>query len=113
MCPNDAKVKYVGGTNKIITVDRDISYTELIVKMWDICGASMNLRCMLPMEDFYLLVHVTSNEDLHYIIQQYDRSEELMIRIRAILDPVPPPIDDYLSSKSKVASVKFSGGKRN
>ncbi|CAH1426700.1 unnamed protein product [Lactuca virosa] len=108
VCPNDGKLKYIGGINKIMTVDQTITYTELIVKMWDICGPSMNLRCKLPRDDFYLLVQVTSDKDLNYVMEEYERVGKDM-KIRAILDPLPPPItevvDDYF--RSKVASMKF------
>lgn len=110
MCPNDGKLKYIGGTNKIMTVDKSITYTELIVKMWDICEPSMNLRCKLPMDDFYLLVKVTSDEDLNYVMEEYDRVGKDM-KIRAILDPLPPRITEVVHDyfRNKVAGVKFFG----
>ncbi|CAI9285540.1 unnamed protein product [Lactuca saligna] len=111
VCPNDGNLKYIGGTNIILTVDKSITYTELIVKWWDICGPSMNLRCKLPMDDLYSLVKVTSDEDLNYVMEEYDRVGKNM-KIRAILDPLPPPIpevfEDYFRSY-KLAGVKFFG----
>ncbi|KAI3790458.1 hypothetical protein L2E82_03506 [Cichorium intybus] len=86
MCGNGGKLRYVGGTNKIMTVDRGITYTELIVKLWDMCGPSMILRCKLPMDGDDLLVHVTSDEDLAYVMEEYDRTGK-DLKIRVILDP--------------------------
>ncbi|KAI3524228.1 hypothetical protein L1887_02880 [Cichorium endivia] len=98
MSGNGGKLRYIGGTNKIMTVDRGITYTELIVKLWDMCGPSMILRCKLPMDDDDLLVHLTSDEDLAYVMEEYDRTGK-DLKIRAILDPLPPAItevvDDY------------------
>lgn len=79
------KFRYVGGTNKILTVDHDISFMELIVKLWDYCCPSMCLRCKLPDEDLDVLVHVMSDEDLSYIVTEYDHCRE-KLRIRAFLD---------------------------
>ncbi|KAI3725514.1 hypothetical protein L1987_65304 [Smallanthus sonchifolius] len=75
-CTNGGKLRYVGGTNEILKVDRGITYMELIIKLWDTCGPSMSLRCKLPHDDLDSLVHVRSDEDLC--------NENL--NIRAILD---------------------------
>ncbi|KAI3519756.1 hypothetical protein L2E82_32038 [Cichorium intybus] len=111
-CEKDVKLHYVGGTNKIMAVDRGISYTELIVKLWDACGPSMCLRCKLPNEDLDCLVHVSSDKDLADVIEEYDWTGK-DLKIRAILDPLPSPItkvvDDYLGHKVAQFSSLVAG----
>ncbi|XP_076954669.1 RAF-like serine/threonine-protein kinase 20 [Bidens hawaiensis] len=83
---NGGELRYKGGTNGILKVDRGISYTELVVKLWDnACGPSMSLRCTLPYEDLDSLVHVRSDEDLAYVLEEYDQCGE-DLKIRVILD---------------------------
>ncbi|XP_076883012.1 RAF-like serine/threonine-protein kinase 24 [Bidens hawaiensis] len=79
---NGGTLRYKGGTNGILKVDRGITYTELVVKLWDACEPSMSLRCTLPYEDLDSLVHVESDEDLAYVLEEYDRyGEDLKIRV--------------------------------
>ncbi|KAJ0727565.1 putative PB1 domain-containing protein [Helianthus annuus] len=82
---NGGKLRYKGGTNGILKVDRGITYTELVVKLWDASGPSMRLRCKLPHDDLDSLVHVRSDEDLAYVLEEYDQCNE-DLKIRAILD---------------------------
>ncbi|KAK1409364.1 hypothetical protein QVD17_35890 [Tagetes erecta] len=82
---NDGKLRYVGGTHGIVKVDRGVTYTELIVKLWDACGPSMSLRCQMPYADLDALVHVTSDAELAYVIEEYDQCNE-DLKIRVILD---------------------------
>ncbi|KAL4582520.1 hypothetical protein LXL04_007070 [Taraxacum kok-saghyz] len=92
---NGGTLRYVGGTNKIITVDRRISYTELIVKLWDSGVPSMSLVCKLPGEESFSLVHVKSDKDLAFVIGIYEQTGKVF-KIRAFLDPLPPHVDDYM-----------------
>lgn len=85
----NGKLRYKGGTNGILKVDRDITYTELIVKLWDVCGPSMSLRCKLPHEDLDSLIHVESDEELAYVFEEYDLFSEEDLKIRVILDDTP------------------------
>ncbi|KAF5774157.1 putative PB1 domain-containing protein [Helianthus annuus] len=82
---SSGKLRYEGGTNGILKVDRGITYTELVVKLWDACGPSMLLRCKLPHDDLDSLVNVRSDEDLAYVLEEYDQCSE-DLKIRAILD---------------------------
>ncbi|MFS7897582.1 putative PB1 domain-containing protein [Helianthus anomalus] len=45
----------------------------------------MRLRCKLPHDDLDSLVHVKSDEDLAYVLEEYDQCKE-DLKIRAILD---------------------------
>ncbi|KAK9080524.1 hypothetical protein SSX86_000282 [Deinandra increscens subsp. villosa] len=107
--PTDGKLRYIGGHTRVLAADRSVSYAELIVKFWEACGFSVNLKCKLPSEDLDVLVSVTSDEDLAAIVEEYDQfSPEA--KIRAVLFPV-----NSLKTISPVPSVEslvnFPGSK--
>lgn len=78
----DDRLTYSGGTNKILAVDYNITYTELVVKLWDVTP-SMRLWCKLPLDNKLLLV--SSDKDLAYVKKLYDQCDE-KLKIRVILD---------------------------
>ncbi|KAL3835240.1 hypothetical protein ACJIZ3_009976 [Penstemon smallii] len=85
--PTDGNLRYVGGYTRVLSVDRSVTYSELIVKFGESCGSSMNLKCKLPTEDLDLLVSIKSDEELRIVIEEYERvSPET--KIRAILSPI-------------------------
>ncbi|KAG8475478.1 hypothetical protein CXB51_032315 [Gossypium anomalum] len=83
----DRKLYYHGGETRVLVVDRSISFSELSLKMGEMCGTSVSLRCQLPTEDLDALVSITSNEELAYLIEEYDRlaSPASFLKIRAFL----------------------------
>ncbi|XP_028081020.1 uncharacterized protein LOC114282525 [Camellia sinensis] len=97
----DGKLRYHGGETRVLAVLRSISFSELLMKMGELCGgSSVTLRCQLPTEDLDALVSITSNEDLANLIEEYDRvsSPPSTLKIRAFLSPPksakkisPPP----------------------
>ncbi|GER51553.1 octicosapeptide/Phox/Bem1p family protein [Striga asiatica] len=99
----DAKLRYHGGETRVLSVDRSISFSELVVKLAEMCGASVNLRCQLPTEDLDALVSVTSDEDLANLIEEYHRASAPP-KIRAFLSarksPSPPSSASSSSSSS-------------
>ncbi|KAK9108213.1 hypothetical protein Syun_024224 [Stephania yunnanensis] len=82
---------------------------ELLVKLGEMCGSSVSLRCQLPNEDLDALVSITSDEDLANLVEEYDRANHAAgtphpLKIRAFLSPPksaktvsPPP-----SAKSSI-----------
>lgn len=65
-----------------------ILFAELLVKMGEMTGSSVNLRCQLPTEDLDALVSITSDEDLANLIEEYDHAAAAApssIKIRAFL----------------------------
>ncbi|RZC08523.1 Auxilin-related protein 1 isoform C [Glycine soja] len=61
----DGKLRYLGGHTCVLAVDRSIPFSELLLKLEELCGASVrHLRCQLPSEDLDALVSITSDEDL-------------------------------------------------
>lgn len=66
--------------------------TELMVKLGEFCGSSVNLRCQLPTGDLETLISITSDEDLANVIEEYDRASSSSmnnrpLKIRAVLSP--------------------------
>ncbi|XP_057949221.1 protein PAL OF QUIRKY isoform X2 [Malania oleifera] len=113
----DGKLRYHGGDTRVLAVHRSVSFSELLVKLGDLCGSSVSLRCQLPTEDLDALVSITSDEDLANLIEEYDRAASISsatsssIKIRAFLSPpkslkkISPPPSSAPSSKSSVASA--------
>ncbi|GMN46005.1 hypothetical protein TIFTF001_015189 [Ficus carica] len=93
---SDGVVRYVGGLNRVLSIDRSISFAELMVKIGEFCGSSATLKCQLPNGDLETLISITSDEDLANLIEEYDRASSS--KIRAVLFPrksvktvSPPP----------------------
>ncbi|KAK6116549.1 hypothetical protein DH2020_049655 [Rehmannia glutinosa] len=86
----DGKLRYHGGETRVLSVERSISFAELLVKLREMCGTSVSLRCQLPTEDLDALVSITSDEDLANLIEEYDRAAAAVappssVKIRAFL----------------------------
>ncbi|XP_048318843.2 protein PAL OF QUIRKY isoform X2 [Ziziphus jujuba] len=104
----DGKLRYLGGETRVLAVDRSISFAELLLKMGELCGTSVSLRCQLPTEDLDALVSITCDEDLANLIEEYDRaaSPPSNLKIRAFLSPpksikkISPPLSSASSSSS-------------
>ncbi|XP_047341089.1 uncharacterized protein LOC124944791 [Impatiens glandulifera] len=117
-------LRYVGGHIRILSVDRFITISDLMMKFEDSCGFSVNLKCKLPNEDLDVLVSITSDEDLANIIEEYVRASSVSnkeLKIRAILfpnlksvnkkvhvHPLPPPPPVSSSCCSRVGSSSGS-----
>ncbi|KAK7302139.1 hypothetical protein RJT34_13020 [Clitoria ternatea] len=102
----DGELRYVGGHTRVLTVDRSISFSELMVKLGELCGSSATLRCQLPNGDLETLISVTNDEDLANIIEEYDRASSKLphpLKIRAVLSP-PKSIKKVLSAPSSSSS---------
>ncbi|CAK7332567.1 unnamed protein product [Dovyalis caffra] len=83
----DGKLRYQGGETRVVGVDRSISFAELLLKLRELCGTSVSLRCQLPKEDLDALVSITSDEDLANLVEEYDRAAAptASLKIRAFL----------------------------
>ncbi|GFP97502.1 hypothetical protein PHJA_001894300 [Phtheirospermum japonicum] len=116
----DGKLRYHGGDTRVLSVDRSISFsdffsTELLVKLREMCGTSVNLRCQLPAEDLDALVSITSDEDLANLIEEYDRADAaaataappFSLKIRAFLSA--PKTTKKSSSPPSSASSSSNG----
>ncbi|CAK9858776.1 unnamed protein product [Sphagnum jensenii] len=87
--PGDGRLRYVGGETRIINVNRDISYTELMFKVTEIYGHALTLKYQLPDEELDALVSVSSDEDLENMMEEYDKLEgsDGFSRLRIFLFP--------------------------
>uniref|UniRef100_A0ACD5TRU2 Uncharacterized protein n=1 Tax=Avena sativa TaxID=4498 RepID=A0ACD5TRU2_AVESA len=103
---SDGALRYVGGNNRVLSVDRSLHFYELQRKLRDMCGwgeAEVSLRCQLPTEDLDTLVSVASKEDLGNLMEEYDaasRDRLQPLKIRAFLFPRPTPPLSPLSTPS-------------
>ncbi|KAG9446492.1 hypothetical protein H6P81_012620 [Aristolochia fimbriata] len=95
----DGKLRYVGGETRVLAVDRSIAFSDLLVKLSELYGSPVSLRCQLPTEDLDALVSITSDEDLANLIEEYDRANRdraASLKVRAFLSqqraktPSPP-----------------------
>ncbi|XP_009606428.1 uncharacterized protein LOC107820963 isoform X1 [Nicotiana tabacum] len=111
----DGKLRYYGGETRVLSVHRCISFAELMVKLGEMCGASVSLRCQLPSEDLDALVSITCDEDLANLIEEYDHAAtpSSSLKIRAFLLPPkstklklvsPPPSISSTSSTNTTIS---------
>ncbi|XVF43914.1 hypothetical protein PTKIN_Ptkin02bG0079800 [Pterospermum kingtungense] len=115
----DGKLRYHGGETRVLAVHRSIPFSELLMKMEEMCATAVSLRCQLPTEDLDALVSITSDEDLANLIEEYDRiaPPPSSLKIRAFLSLPkstrksisPPPSSTASSSKSSTSSTpRFS-----
>lgn len=109
----DGALRYVGGNNRFLSVDRSLQFYELQRKLTDMCGwEAMSLRCQLPTEDLDALVSVTTNDDLGHLLEEYDaasRDRLQPLKIRAFLFPrakTPPLSPSTPSSRPTPAYVR-------
>ncbi|KAL4034451.1 hypothetical protein IC575_007591 [Cucumis melo] len=106
----DGKLRYHGGETRLLSVNRSISFSELLLKFGELCGTSISVtfRCQLPREDLDALVSVTSDEDLANLIEEYDRaaSPSSSLKIKAFLSP--PKYGKRISPPSSMTSFSSS-----
>ncbi|XP_061991636.1 protein PAL OF QUIRKY [Rosa rugosa] len=104
----DGKLRYLGGETRVLAVHRSISFSELLLKLGELCGTTVGLRCQLPTEDLDALISVKCDEDLANLIEEYDTAAAAAtpLKIRAFLSlpankiPTSPPSSSASSSKS-------------
>ncbi|KAI3469920.1 hypothetical protein Pfo_026583 [Paulownia fortunei] len=92
--PSDGKLRYVGGETRIISIRKNLTYFELVKKTTAICNQPHTIRYQLPGEDLDALISVSSDEDLHHMIEEYQDLERISQRLRLFLissgDPEGP-----------------------
>ncbi|MQM18887.1 hypothetical protein Taro_051885 [Colocasia esculenta] len=89
--PSDGQLKYVGGETRVVAVPRFLK--EKIASVYK--GEAV-IKYQMASEDLDALVSVTCDEDLHHMIEEYDRLEASCSacthpRLRVFLFPVPTP----------------------
>ncbi|CAN6362866.1 unnamed protein product [Urochloa humidicola] len=111
---SDGALRYVGGDNRVLSVDRPLHFYELQRKLRELCGWDVLLRCQLPTEDLDALVSVTGDDDLANMLEEYDAASKdrlQPLKIRAFLFPrtprggSPPPTPASASSRPLPSSA--------
>ncbi|CAN0900401.1 hypothetical protein LINGRAHAP2_LOCUS20814, partial [Linum grandiflorum] len=80
----DGKLRYRGGLTRVFAVHRSLSFPELMVKLGEFCGQSVELKCQLPNGDLETLISIKSDEELANLFEEYDRCSPGS-KIRAVL----------------------------
>ncbi|KAJ8752018.1 hypothetical protein K2173_001044 [Erythroxylum novogranatense] len=108
----DGKLRYVGGMTRVLAVDRSISFAELMVKLGEFCGYSVELRCQLPDGDLETLISIKSDDELKMLMQEYDVLCPSS-KIKSVLSPpkslktVSPPSSVDLSNSPSFAAANY------
>ncbi|KAJ0730141.1 putative protein kinase TKL-Pl-6 family [Helianthus annuus] len=91
--PSDGKLRYVGGETRIISINNiiNLNYQHLINKTSSIWNQPHVIKYQLPDEDLDALVSVSSNEDLHHMIEEYNELEKSSQRLRIFLASLNEP----------------------
>lgn len=73
--PHDKSLCYLGGTTRIVVVDRHTSLASLSSKLSSslLENRTFSLKYQLPNEDLDSLISVSTDEDLDNMIEEYDR----------------------------------------
>ncbi|KAJ0963648.1 hypothetical protein J5N97_028770 [Dioscorea zingiberensis] len=74
--PSDGKLRYVGGETRMISIRKNLSWTELVEKTSTICNQPHTIRYQLPGEDLDALISVSSDEDLQNMMEEYHGLEK-------------------------------------
>ncbi|XP_010443452.1 PREDICTED: uncharacterized protein LOC104726317 [Camelina sativa] len=89
--PQDGKLRYVGGETRIVSVNRDIRYEELMIKMRELYDGAAVLKYQQPDEDLDALVSVVNDDDVTNMMEEYDKlgSGDGFTRLRIFLFSSP------------------------
>ncbi|MCL7044343.1 hypothetical protein MKW94_019727 [Papaver nudicaule] len=85
--PQDGKLRYVGGETRIVSLNRDINYEELLLKMKDFFELANLIKYQQPDEDLDALVSVVNDDDVTNMMEEYDKlgSGDGFTRLRIFL----------------------------
>ncbi|KAL4571924.1 hypothetical protein LXL04_018692 [Taraxacum kok-saghyz] len=88
--PSDGKLRYVGGETRIVSIQKNITWQELVKRTSEYCNQPHTIKYQLPGEDLDALISVSSNEDLQNMIEEYNGLGNLdgSQRLRIFLIPL-------------------------
>ncbi|KAM0071272.1 putative protein kinase TKL-Pl-6 family [Helianthus debilis subsp. tardiflorus] len=88
--PSDGKLRYVGGETRIVSIQKNISWEELVKRTSEFCNQPYTIKYQLPGEDLDALISVSSNEDLQNMIEEYNAlgNADGSTRLRLFLIPL-------------------------
>ncbi|KAL0427422.1 UNVERIFIED_CONTAM: Mitogen-activated protein kinase kinase kinase-A [Sesamum latifolium] len=70
---SDGALRYVSGQTRIISVRRDVTFSEFVQKMRDTYVQNVVIKYQLPDEDLDALVSVSCPDDLENMMDEYER----------------------------------------
>lgn len=76
--PNDGKLRYVGGETRIMSIRKSLAFDELSKKTSAVCSQPHTIKYQLPGEDLDALISVSSDEDLHHMVEEYHELERVV-----------------------------------
>nr|GMD27545.1 Serine/threonine-protein kinase CTR1 [Ipomoea batatas] len=89
--PSDGTLRYVGGQTRILSIRRDVSFSDLVKKVTDTCGQDVAIKYQLPDEDLDALVSISCPDDLDNMMDEYqklaERSSDGSAKLRMFLFP--------------------------
>ncbi|KAI3749616.1 hypothetical protein L2E82_20230 [Cichorium intybus] len=85
--PSDGKLRYVGGETHIFSIQKNISFDELVKRTSEFFNQPHTIKYQLPGEDLDALISVSSDEDLQNMIEEYNGLESSS-RLRIFLIPL-------------------------
>ncbi|KAK6921225.1 PB1 domain [Dillenia turbinata] len=95
--PHSKTLTYIGGETRIVVVDRTLALSSLYSRLSHhlLNNRPFTLKYQLPNEDLDSLISVTTEEDLHNMIEEHDRTVSSLStskpsRLRLFLFPVKP-----------------------
>ncbi|CAI8585787.1 unnamed protein product [Vicia faba] len=98
---HDGHFSYIGGDTKILAVDRNIKLPNLIGKLTAMAYSHVCFKYQLPGEDLDALISVCNEDDLDYMMIEYDRlcrASPKPARLRLFL--FPSPVKNHSSNAS-------------
>lgn len=77
--PHDHQLSYVGGDTKILTVDRNVKFSDVAAKVNGLCNcnAEITIKYQLPDEDLDALVSLIDDDDVEQMMVEYDRMQKV------------------------------------
>ncbi|KVH92373.1 uncharacterized protein LOC112515728 [Cynara cardunculus var. scolymus] len=72
--PHDRQLSYVGGDTKILTIDRNINFSNLLAKLNALCDYyyEIRLKYKLPGQDLDALISIFDDDDVENMMFEYD-----------------------------------------
>ncbi|XP_058758277.1 uncharacterized protein LOC131631499 [Vicia villosa] len=98
---HDGHFSYIGGDTKILAVDRNVKLSHLIGKLNAMADSHVCFKYQLPGEDLDALISVCNEDDLDYMMIEYDRmcrASPKPARLRIFL--FPSPVKNHSSNAS-------------
>ncbi|KAI3699493.1 hypothetical protein L2E82_43853 [Cichorium intybus] len=72
--PHDLQLSYINGHTKILTVNRNINFSNFLLKLQDLCEYNLEIQVKykLPGHDYETLISVFDDDDVDQMMFEYD-----------------------------------------